>query len=79
MKNRKRRFIAGEGMHVYQRSVYGQMIFYDLEDYLVFYMIFSVYARHYRVKVLELCIMPNQDNSKIRCRGRAQAHNPIFL
>ena len=59
MKNRKRRFIAGEGMHVYQRSVYGQMIFYDLEDYLVFYMIFSVYARHYRVKVLELCIMPN--------------------
>lgn len=46
-------------MHVYQRSVYGQMIFYDLEDFLVFYMIFSVYARLYKVRVLELCIMPN--------------------
>lgn len=59
MKYKKRRFIAGEGMHVYQRSVNGQMIFYDLEDFLVFYMIFSVYARLYKVRVLELCIMPN--------------------
>lgn len=59
MKYKKRRFISGEGMHVYQRSVYGQMIFYDLEDFLVFYMIFSVYARLYDVRVLELCIMPN--------------------
>lgn len=59
MKYKKRRFVSGEGMHVYQRSVYGQMIFYDLEDFLVFYMIFSVYARLYKVRVLELCIMPN--------------------
>lgn len=44
-------------MHVYQRAVNGVNVFYDLEDYLVFYTIFSVIVRQYEVAVLELCIM----------------------
>lgn len=46
-------------MHIYQRSVGGFNIFYGVEDYLVFFMIFSVVARLYKVTVLELCIMIN--------------------
>lgn len=59
MKYKKRRFAAGECMHIYQRSVKGFNIFYDLEDYLVFYTIFSIVARQYRITVLMLCIMIN--------------------
>lgn len=57
MKYKKRRFVPGECMHVYQRSVSGFNIFYDLEDYLVFYTIFSIVAKQYNVTVMELCIM----------------------
>lgn len=57
MKYKKRRFVPGECMHIYQRSVSGFNIFYDLEDYLVFYTIFSIVAKQYNVTVLELCIM----------------------
>ena len=46
-------------MHIYQRSVEGFNIFYGIEDYLVFFMIFSVVARLYKVTILELCIMIN--------------------
>lgn len=56
---KKRKFIPGECMHIYQREVKGYNIFYDLEDFLVFYMIFSSTARQYGVKVLMLCLMPN--------------------
>ena len=44
-------------MHVYQRAVKGFNIFYDLEDYLVFYTIFATVARQYNVTLMELCIM----------------------
>ena len=59
MKYKKRRFIPGECMHVYQREVKGYNIFYDREDFLVFYMIFSVLARLAGIKVQMLCLMPN--------------------
>lgn len=60
---KKRKFIPGECMHIYQREVKGYNIFYDLEDFLVFYMIFSTTARHYGVKVMMMCIMPNHVHS----------------
>ena len=59
MKYKKRRFIPGECMHIYQRAVNGYIIFYDLEDFLVFYTIFSTFARLYKVRILEMCIMTN--------------------
>ena len=46
-----------ECMHIYQRTVNGFNIFYDREDFIVFYTIFSVLARFYKVKVLSLCLM----------------------
>ena len=56
-KKRRRRFVDGECNHVYQRTVNGVNMFYDREDYLIFYMIVSVVSRKYRVDILELCLM----------------------
>lgn len=57
MVYKKRRFIPGECMHVYQRTIGGFNIFYDREDFIVFYTIFAVVARAYDIVVLELCMM----------------------
>lgn len=54
---RRRRFIDGECNHIYQRTVNGFNIFYDLEDYLVFYMIFSTSVRKFHVRILKMCLM----------------------
>ena len=44
-------------MHIYQRTVSGFNIFYDREDFIVFFTIFSVISRLYDVCILELCLM----------------------
>lgn len=54
---RKRRFVDGECNHIYQRTLNGFNIFYDREDYLLFYMIFSTSARKFRVRIMLLCLM----------------------
>lgn len=54
---RRRRFLPGECSHIYQRTVQGVNIFYDREDYLVFYMIISVSARKFKVKIIKMCLM----------------------
>ena len=54
---RRRRFVDGECNHIYQRTVNGFNIFYDLEDYLVFYMILSTSARKFNVRILKICLM----------------------
>lgn len=54
---RRRKFVSGEVNHVYQRTRNGFNIFYDLEDYLVYFTIFSVSAKKYGVVVLGLCLM----------------------
>lgn len=53
----KRKFKEGEVNHVYQRSISGFNIFYDVEDYLVYYTIFSVMAVRYNIIVYGLCLM----------------------
>ena len=54
---KKRRFVQGEANHIYQRTVSGFNIFYEIEDYLVYYTIFSVMAIKYDVMVYGLCLM----------------------
>ncbi|MBR5300572.1 MAG: transposase, partial [Bacteroidales bacterium] len=53
----KRKFKEGEANHVYQRTKSGFNIFYDVEDYLVYYTIFSVMATRYNIQVYGLCLM----------------------
>ena len=54
---RRRRFVYGECNHIYQRTLKGYNIFYDREDYLVFYMIFSTSAKKFKVRILKMCLM----------------------
>lgn len=54
---RRRRFLEDEVHHIYQRTVKRFNIFYDLEDYLVYYTIFSIASRQYDMIVLGLCLM----------------------
>ena len=54
---RRRRFLDDEVHHIYQRTVRRFNIFYDLEDYMVYYTIFALAARQYNVIVLGLCLM----------------------
>ena len=53
----KRKFIKDQMNHTYQRSVSGFNIFYEVEDYLVYYTIFSVMSRRYGMVVYGLCLM----------------------
>ena len=53
----KRKFKEGEANHVYQRTISGFNIFYDVEDYIVYYTIFSVLAVRYDLIVYGLCLM----------------------
>lgn len=53
----KRRFLPGEVNHIYQRSISGYNIFYEIEDYLVYYTIFSVLSIRYDITVYGLCLM----------------------
>jgi len=68
MKSRK--FLCGEIHHVYQRTLNGFNIFYDVEDYLVYYTVFSVMALRYGVVVWGLCLMIDHIHSLIASDDR---------
>lgn len=52
-----RKFLNEEVNHTYQRTVSGFNIFYEVEDYLVYYTIFSVMSVRYGITVYGLCLM----------------------
>lgn len=70
LKDRKRRFIPGVCNHIYQKTVNGYLIFYDREDYLVFYMILSVMAKRHNVSVLKICFMVDHVHLLIEAPSR---------
>lgn len=67
---RKRRFQEGEVHHIYQRTIKKFNIFYDIEDYLVYYTIFAIAARQYRIIVLGLCQMYDHIHMLIKPESR---------
>lgn len=62
---KKRRFEEGVVNHIYQRTVMGVNIFYELQDYLVYYTIFSIMAQRYRITVYGLCLMIDHIHSLV--------------
>lgn len=70
MKNANRKFVEGGVMHVYQRAINGFNIFYTLSDYLVFYTIFSVFARRFDICALSLCMMINHFHALLICESK---------
>lgn len=56
-KDRKRHFVSGECIHIYQKSVKGFILFYETEDILACYTMIGVYSRIHQIKILEICFM----------------------
>lgn len=57
MRGHKRKLPADTFEHIYIRSINQFVIFYSMEDRLVYYTIFAVMAKRYRVTVLALALM----------------------
>lgn len=62
--------MSGEVNHVYQRTLHGYNIFYDREDYLLYYTIFSALSRNYGLTVLGLCLMEDHIHSLVQTDSR---------
>ena len=56
--------------HIYQRAIKMFIIFYSMEDRLVYYTIFSVMARNYKITVLALALMFDHVHYLIKAAGR---------
>lgn len=67
---RRRKFVNGEVNHTYQRTMSGFNIFYEVEDYLVYYTIFSILAIKYGIVVYGLCLMIDHIHSLISAADR---------
>lgn len=59
MRGHKRKFNPNVFVHVFQHALQYRVVFYSMEDRLVFYTIFSVIAWRYGVVVLALALMYN--------------------
>lgn len=68
---KKRQFVSQEVNHTYQRTISGFNIFYEAEDYLVYYTIFSVIATRLGVNVYGLCLMIDHIHSLVSANTSA--------
>ena len=57
MRGHKRKLPADTFQHIYIRSINQFVIFYSMEDRLVYYTVFAVMTKRYRVTVLALALM----------------------
>lgn len=59
-----RRFLSGSPNHVYQRSLNGSVIFYSLEDCLVYFTVFCTCAVKYGVSTVLFFVLSSVYCSK---------------
>ena len=71
MRGHKRKYPADAYQHIYIRSVNYFMIFYTMEDRLVYYTLFSVLARRYGITVLAFALMFDHIHHLIRAESKA--------
>lgn len=56
---KKRKTVGGILIHCYQRSAQGQLLFYSVSDYLVFFTILCSVAGKYDIRILSVSLMPD--------------------
>ncbi|MCQ2145848.1 MAG: transposase [Bacteroidales bacterium] len=56
---KKKKFVPNAPEHIYQRAADHGVIFYRIEDYLVFFTIISIISKKNGVSILSLCFMIN--------------------
>ena len=59
MRGQNRRFYPDIINHCYQRTINGDLLFYNVYDYLMFFTIFCIHAPKYDIRVYKLCQMPD--------------------
>ena len=69
MRGHRRKIPQDTFQHIYQRSVKQFIIFYSMEDRLVYFTIFAVLARTYGIIVLALALMFDHIHSLIKAPG----------
>ena len=57
MRGHKRKYVPDSYQHIYIRSVNQFIIFYSMEDRLVYYTVFAVMAKTYGITVLAVALM----------------------
>lgn len=72
---KRRKFFSEVVNHIYQRTIDGSHLFYSIEDYLVFYTIFSVCAKTAEIKPILLCIMHNHFHCLAKTKSRHELSN----
>lgn len=70
MRGHRRRIPEDTFQHIYQRSIKQFVIFYSMEDRLVYFTIFAVLARTYGIIVLALALMFDHIHSLIKAVDR---------
>ena len=71
------RFIPATAQHIYQGTVDGVLIFYSLQDVLVFFSLFMCYAKKYRESILSLSLMPDHYHCVIAGRNRERLNHLV--
>lgn len=72
MKNRKTSFKKGAVIHIYQNTINRGLIFYDVLDFLVFFTIFCIEGKKYKVRVIGLCLMVDHIHVLIQAESRSE-------
>ena len=70
MRGHLRKFPVDTFQHIYQQAINRFVIFFSMEDRLVYYTIFSVMARNYGITVLALTLMFDHVHFLIQAVGR---------
>ena len=70
MRGHKRRIPQDTFQHIYQRSIKQFIIFFSMEDRLVYFTIFAVLVRTYGIVVLALALMFDHIHSLIKASDR---------
>lgn len=69
---KRRKVLPSEVHHVYQKTIGNALLFYTETDYLVFFTVFSVFARKHGLRVLALCPMPDHIHQVVQVESWRQ-------
>ena len=72
---KQKEFFPWRPVHVCQKGVGGQLLFYCLQDRLVYYTVFCTEARKYGIKTLALCLMYNHVHAFIQIKSKEVMSN----
>lgn len=77
MGGRDRKFFSHAVNHIYQNTVDGINIFYSVEDYLVYFTIFSNCMAKYGITVYGLCLMYDHIHALLSVREQSSLYKSV--